>query len=355
MGSWRRYGYRLVDGERRLTPTMPRIEQRIIGTSLYIYETRELAHTGSNSGGSGVLVGQPSRLSSSWVHLYAVTNAHVSDPGGIVARASTRSGETRIFAHDDWKPHPRNREDVAVCWLGTAPTGDDYELQWVPREWFITEQHLGLVAPQRDPLWASGPMTAGEETFSVARFIGFDGVERNQPVVRFGNLASSELLPIWQGTQRNRDQMSLLVEARSLAGASGAPVFAYRTGTTYGGGTTPVDNALLLGIGWGHIKHPRDEKSEFDVEMAAPGRPTAGRYNSGMMAVVPAWMIAELLDDPEVVAVREEREREMTAREGSTELDVATPDEEFRRFEDLTRTLVKVPKTKIDEKRTGDS
>lgn len=140
----------------------------------------------------------------------------------------------------------------------------------MPREWFVTQEHLGPVAPQRDDLWRSGPVSAGEETFSVARFIGYDGMERNQPVVRFGNLSSPELVPVWQTKPRHREQPSLLVEARSLAGASGAPVFVYRTGTVYGGGTAPVGNGLLLGISWGHIKHPEDEGAEFAVEMATP-------------------------------------------------------------------------------------
>jgi len=358
---WTRYGWEFIDSEWRLRPYMPRIAQRIIGTSLYFYDTTDAARNGSRSGGSGVLVGQPS-ASSSWVHLYAVTNAHVVEAGGIVARASTRTGEAKIFAkrfddwqhlgHDEWNPESVDYDDVAVCWLGKAPLGEDQELQWVPRDWFVTEEHLGVVAPQRDPLWRSGPITAGEETCSVARFVGYDGMERNEPVVRFGNLSSAGLVPVWQGP-RHREQQSLLVEARSLAGASGAPVFAYRTGTTYGGGGTPVDNAVLLGIGWGHIKHPEDEGAEYAVEMAIPGRPTPGRYNAGMMAVVPAWTIAKLLDHPKVVALRDQREREIVERaeslEGTTAMDEARG--EYEQFEDLARKLVNVPKRQLDDQR----
>ena len=97
-----------------------------------------------------------------------------------------------------------------------------------------------------------------------------------------------------------------------------------------------MKEAILLGIGWGHIKHPRDEELEYETEMEAPGRPTPGRYNAGMMAVVPAWKIADLLDDPKEVAVRRKSE------------------DEFERFEDLTRKLVNVPKKELDEKRRED-
>lgn len=95
-GSWSRYGWEFIDGEWRLRPCMPRIAQRFIGTSLYLYDTFDAARQGSRSGGSGMLVGQPS-MSPSWVHLYAVTNAHVVEAGGIVARASTGKGRRRFL------------------------------------------------------------------------------------------------------------------------------------------------------------------------------------------------------------------------------------------------------------------
>lgn len=291
---------------------MPRIEQRIIGTSLYMYRTAQDAYQGSQrGGGSGVLVAQPCEFSESKMHLYAVTNAHVVDDGGVVARASTRSGGTKVFDQSpvDWQVHS-GRDDVAVSWLGTVPTDEDQELHWVPRAWLASEADLGLVAQRTDRPWASGPVVAGEETFSVARFIGYDGVELNQPIVRFGNLSSPSVIPIAQPFPRRREQESLLVEARSLAGYSGAPVFAYRTETYFDGGVPPVDTALLLGIGWGHLKHPKDENDEYDVGVEKPGQPTPNRYNAGIMAVVPAWKLADLLDDPKVAAARRKYEED---------------------------------------------
>jgi hypothetical protein len=329
---------------------MPRIEQRVIGTSLFMYVSADAADAGSRSGGSGVLIGQPAETLPGTVHLYAVTNTHVVEcAGAVVPRIRTRSGDPKRFDLGlvDWEPHPGG-EDVSIAWLEAVPASGDRELQWVPRDWLITKADLGIVAARTGWPWETGPIVAGEDTFSIARFVGYDGVDRNQPTVRFGNLSSPEAIDISQRPGRDRDQQSLLVEARSLAGYSGAPVFVYRTSGYFAGGVAPVDEALLLGIGWGHIKHPEDEKREYDVEMESPDRPTPGRYNSGIMAVVPSWMIAELLDHPKVVAMRREYEEDANNETG-VELDVA--DDEFERFDESTTTLLGVSKKELDEKR----
>lgn len=326
---------------------MPRIEQRFIGTSLYLYKTEESAEKGMQSGGSGVLIGYPSEGLPTLVHLYAVTNAHVVEAGGVVPRAMKRDGYSRIFplSRSDWELHPK-LDDVAVCWLGTTSTDDDQELQWVPRDWFATEDDFGLVATRTDwPFpWETGPVVPGEETFSVGRFIGFDGKESNQPTVRFGNLSSGEVIRVEQ-KKRGREQDSFLVEARSLLGYSGAPVYAYRTGSYWGGGVPPVAQALMLGIGWAHVKHPVDERVEYEVEVETFDELTPGRYNSGIMAVVPAWKIADLLDEPKVIEMRRKIEDE--ALNEGVELDVANDNDEFRRFEDAAKKVVAVPKSEI--------
>ena len=282
---------------------MPRIAQSLIDSSLYMYRTVAEAETGTRTGGSGFLVGQPCDHGSAEVHLYAVTNAHVVEKGGRVARAMRRDGTARIFDLRGWQVHPTG-EDVAVCWIEKASVEDAHGIHWVPREWFSVPGDFGPETTRDSWPWRTGPIIAGEDTVSVARFIGFDGNERNQPSVRFGNLTSTELFSVNQRPGRDHDQRSFLVEARSLGGYSGSPVFVFRTSTYFNGGVPPVESALLLGIGWGHIKHPTDEQREYDVEIETPGLPTAGRYNSGVMAVVPAAILAELLDDPAVAATR---------------------------------------------------
>jgi hypothetical protein len=185
----------------------------------------------------------------------------------------------------------------------------------VPWDWIATPDDFKVGPDRLGFPWPTGPVVAGEDTFSVVRVVGYDGKERNVPTVRFGSLCSAETVLIDQEyAMIRRRQESFLVEARSLAGYSGAPVFAYRLGSYFDGGAPPIETPLLLGIGWGHLKHPQDEKAEFEVEMAEPGWPTPGRYNAGIMTVVPGWQLSALLDDPDVVAAREALQVDPTQR-----------------------------------------
>lgn len=66
----------------------------------------------------------------------------------------------------------------------------------------------------------------GDDVFVVGRFINSQGKLRNIPSVRFGNIAQMPLKPIEQGRVFGEfQQESFLVEARSISGFSGSPVF----------------------------------------------------------------------------------------------------------------------------------
>ncbi len=65
----------------------------------------------------------------------------------------------------------------------------------------------------------------GDDVYTVGRFVNHDGKQRNNPVVRFGNIAQMPIEPIKQDDGHLQD--SYLVECKSVAGYSGSPVFAY--------------------------------------------------------------------------------------------------------------------------------
>lgn len=324
--SWRRFGWRSDGyGGLKLVRHMPRIHQRLVGSSLYIYTTTEDAEAGSYNGGSGVLVGHRSERYPGTVHVYAVTNAHVVRCGGVIPRAGLGDGRVRVYRKSltDWYLHPAG-EDVAICWLGSQAPDEDQAVQWVPREWIVTPGDFAYVPTRIDPVWGESPLLPGEETFSVVRFIGYDGLERNQPTIRFGNLSSAEEVDVQQEPIPDRPecierriQRSFLVEARSLSGYSGAPVFAYRESHFLDIGHGVVESALLLGVGWAHITHAADRDTEYATVTAASGPLAVGRYNSGMMAVVPGWHITELLELPAVLAERNERETRQSGIPGA--------------------------------------
>jgi hypothetical protein len=69
-----------------------------------------------------------------------------------------------------------------------------------------------------------------------------------------------------------------------------------------------------------------------------------------MAAIVPAWKLAELLEEPERVKPEREAAEDEAAKspEGAAVMHDTVPTEnpEFERFEDLTRKLAQTPKPK---------
>jgi len=147
----------------------------------------------------------------------------------------------------------------------------------------------------------------GDETVTVGRFINADGVQRNTPTVRFGNIAQMPGEPILQdrriiGSTQNFKQVSYLIEAKSISGFSGSSVFVHMSPFSQRPEGKPHSwNTFLLGVSWGYImdwEYLRDDR----------GRPleakTKVRVNTGMMGVVPAWILQDLLMKPDLVRQR---------------------------------------------------
>lgn len=127
--------------------------------------------------------------------------------------------------------------------------------------------------------------------------------------------------PVYQSV-RGFSQESIAVEARSLGGFSGSPVFVYRSAgmseprwrppgsdqllhADADVVTTPtIESPLrLLGVNWGHMGSRAaitGEGLERNLNRAEQDL----ALNSGMLLLVPAWKLAELLDQPELTQMR---------------------------------------------------
>jgi hypothetical protein len=180
-------------------------------------------------------------------------------------------------------------------------------------------------------------------------FVDHEGVERNNPLARFGNISmvASEDSKVIRDTRDGRriPQLSYIVDMHSRTGFSGSPVFVYRTFasdlTNYGemvqistqnfprsntdrGGRHDSSASFeaeirskptlqLLGIHWGQFREryafSSKPKTEIDADpsvFVVDDRYIAGY--SGMTLVVPAWKILELLNLPKVHAKRAQAE-----------------------------------------------
>ena len=288
---------------------VPRIPDDILDSVIYLYPTREDAEAGEPIGGSGFLVvipyEDPSQGTGLWDgslpgDRYAVTNQHVAfgESDAHVIRLNTQDGQTHILETDpgDWHRHP-DGDDLAVCPLELDP--GLLKIAAIPTYTFIREDYSA------DEYGSPGP---GDEVFFVGRFVTHEGKQTNRPTARFGNISMYPAEPVPSPT--GITQESFLVEARSLSGYSGSPVIVYNIA---GGIATPYKGLLdrprqaLLGVDWCHLRN-RQPVLEKDLKTET------GQFvldNTGLMGVVPAWKILDLLaiDD-----LREMREKGREAR-----------------------------------------
>ncbi|TKS58911.1 MAG: hypothetical protein EWM72_02563 [Nitrospira sp.] len=149
---------------------------------------------------------------------YAITARHViedikkwGDDGKVHIRLNRTSGGSKYVdvKIDGWKPHPHDRLlDVMVLQCDILR---GFDVKTIPVKMFLDDRTISL--------YGIGP---GDETFIVGLFEPHPGTDRNIPIVRIGNIAAMPNEPI--KTKRG-DGKAYLIEARSISGLSGSPVF----------------------------------------------------------------------------------------------------------------------------------
>jgi hypothetical protein len=85
---------------------MPKVPAMIRNAAFYLYPSVEDAKRGTNFGGTGFLIGEPSKRHAKYgrAQMYAVTNWHVAPQGSPVIRFNSPGGEPDILEYDvaDW-------------------------------------------------------------------------------------------------------------------------------------------------------------------------------------------------------------------------------------------------------------
>ena len=297
---------------------MPRIQDWILKCIFYLYPSFEAADKSARGGGTGFFVsvpvepGQPRTMSLA----YCVTAAHLIEEGNLFLRVNTRDGRFDIIETQasDWTHDPRG-SDSAIMMGG--PTPETHEMEHIPSTIFLTRDMLRS--------YKVGP---GDEVYFVGRFVNYDGRGKNTPSVRFGNIS---MLPEERVKVRGiRAQESYLVEARSIPGYSGSPVFVYRTPLApRPKGFRPLPTTYLLGIDWSHLHdHHKvvryDEKSRNYVAVTED---LWARQNTMMMGVIPAYILNDFLISPEESGRREKavaKERAVEETRARATCDAAT-------------------------------
>ena len=220
---------------------------------------------------------------------------------------TSRDGKKHIIETDerDWIFHP-DGDDLAALLVSFDPKK-------------LRFSHIS----NRDLLSKHDAMTLGvgigDDVFVVGRFINHEGRQKNSPTARFGHIGQMPNEPIRMG---RHDQECFLVEARSIGGFSGSPVF-WQVLPFAGGVYRPKSanqiGPLLLGVEAGYINDwtPVCDSLGRPINQAEPDRLQV-RVNAGMMVVIPAWKLTELLHEDSLVAKRKQVEDQVKAEEKKT-------------------------------------
>lgn len=230
--------------------------------------------------------------------IYATTARHVIDAsrpyGPLYIRINTLNGgfQDVSTSQDSWVSHPST--DVALIHLAVPTEG--FDLRAIPFSMLATDEYV-----------INKKIGAGDDVFFVGLFSEYPGHERNQPIIRFGNIS---LMP----HEKIRVRLdpsggapvpidAYLVEARSWGGHSGSPAFVYfppdrHPGMLMLGGTNEF---ALLGLVQGH--HEIKQEVAFIGDILGTGKVP---INAGIAVVVPSQKIIDLLMQEEPV---EERKR----------------------------------------------
>jgi hypothetical protein len=221
----------------------------------------------------------------------------------IYVRSNLVNGGVREdnWAKGHWFFHPDpGSTDVAVAPIDFNP--EEEFKQIVLR---TPHPDKGIIATTE--MMRQSKIGLGDEIFIVGLFRSHHGQQRNVPIIRIGNLAMLKGEPVF--TNYCGYTEAHLVEARSIGGLSGSPVFIH----------TPVPHQMnvtqfrLLGLMHGHF----DIKNLNEDTVVDSEAETSGGINSGIGVVIPIEKILETLDQPELVELRNQATIEHRKRHGA--------------------------------------
>lgn len=259
-----------------------------------------------------------------------------SDDGKALLRLNTKVGGAT------WA------ESSVDHWYQGDPSVDCAVLPWVPDPEMSVDYvgwHIGLSAATNAVIEREG-IGLGDEVFMVGLFRNHLGRDRNEPIIRVGNIAAMPTDPIKSPIYG--DMRAILIEARSIGGLSGSPVFVHLGFARWREGQVMQAGAempfFFLGLMHGHWELPDAGPDRLLTD--EPGE----KINSGIGVVVPTDEVMRSIHPfmEEVAEVRSKQLAEENHPFPDSSLDEG---KEFERFEDLARKLIQVPKKELDEKR----
>jgi len=210
--------------------------------------------------------------------------------------ASTTSLETDVA---NWLLHPDGKSvDVAV--LPWAPPPDVIDYLCIPDTMAATDEVI-----------TNKGIGAGDEVFLTGLFASHVGRQRNLPIIRIGNISLMPEEPVETGDLGLID--AYLVEARSIGGLSGSPVFVHIAGSRLVRGTRQFTSSQFFWLG---LMHGHWDIPVTDLDTPSEDATNTQRVNMGIAIVIPVTKILEVINSKELLEARakvtEERRKELS-------------------------------------------
>jgi hypothetical protein len=237
-----------------------------------------------------------------------VTARHVANAlvGPFIIGINDSSGKLDLCDLDAATWHCHQDSDVDVAVLPAVLESADW--QPFPFEGFADHENSALFSR----------FGVGDLVYIVGLYRLFPGKERISPVVHTGHVAMTpdEEIPVLSPTGRVIPARGYLIEAQTLKGLSGSPVFVrYTNPTGISSGIGRVvaysDSVYLLGL-W----HGAWDGTAAGVLSEELGRGV--RVPVGMGLTIPAKRIAEVLESPDLQQQRESEVKRLAASMAAT-------------------------------------
>lgn len=216
----------------------------------------------------------------------------------------------------DWFFHPTESEKVDVA---VYPIQQHQEMAGLRKRVSNIVLGDGVVNDELIRKYGIGP---GDEVFITGLFVHHVGKSNIIPIVRVGNIAAIPSDPIYPGWCDPHPMQAYLIEARSIGGLSGSPVFVLNDA---GGLEHTIRKTFFLffGLVHGHWGFRVPDVADTDVDEDGDDVDVeTKKINAGIAIVVPSAKILETLNHPDLAAYR----RQFIADRQKEKSDLAVPD-----------------------------
>lgn len=236
--------------------------------------------------------------------VYLITAKHIIE--GIEEKSLDNKVYLRINQKDkpsitlssslnQWKFHPSLSKPankpmyIDVAALAWAPSVEIYDCLFIPSTMAVTT----------DVISKEG-VGCGDEVFITGLFSQHFGLQRNLPIIRIGNIACMPEEPVH--TTKYGPIEAYLVEARSISGLSGSPVFLHLSGVRKGSLKLGRKSIYWLGLIHGHF-----DLRDMEVgDTIAQDNLYSLAINMGIAIVVPVSKVLEVLTQNEFTEARKQ-------------------------------------------------